>query len=57
MPVQCAWTKKAGRANDAPEDGAIEVDASDGAGEARGGVGRADAGDGSQRPVEDENLS
>ena len=57
MAVQCACPEKAGGTDDAPEDGAVEVDAGDGTGEAGGGVGRADAGNGSQRPVEDEDLS
>ena len=38
-------------ADDAPEDGAVEVDAGEGAGEAVGGGGVAEVGDGGEHPV------
>lgn len=51
-----AGAEELDRADHAPEDGAVEVDAGYRAGEAVDGLGRADAGDVCEHPVEDGNL-
>lgn len=54
--VDCAGAKELAGPDDAPEDGAVEVDAGDGAGEAVDGLGGADAPDVGEHPVEDADL-
>lgn len=55
-PVEGAGAEEALRADDPPEDGAVEVHAGDGAGEAVDRVGGADVGDVGEHPVQDADL-
>lgn len=54
--VEGAGAEEALRADDAPEDAAVEVHAGDGAGEAVDGFGGADFGDVGEHPVQDADL-
>ena len=54
--VEGAGAEEALRADDAPEDAAVEVYTGEGAGEAVDGFGRADVGDVGEHPVQDANL-
>ena len=54
--VEGAGAEEALRADDAPEDGAVEVHAGDGAGEAVDCVGGAEVGDVGEHPVQDADL-
>lgn len=54
--VEGAGAEEALRAHDAPEDGAVEVHAGDGAGEAVDGGRGADVGDVGEHPVQDADL-
>lgn len=54
--VDCRGAEELAGADDAPEDGAVEVHAGNGAGEAVDGLGGADAADVCKHPVEDADL-
>lgn len=54
--VEGSGAEEMGGADDTPEDGAVEVDARDGAVEAVDGGGGAEAGDVGEHPVEDSDL-
>lgn len=56
VAVEGATAKESARADDTPEYGAVEVHACERAGEAVDGLGRAQAGDVGEEPVEDADL-